>query len=64
MPVYIGLVGSNVISDSNKVITVKANDLMGRPVDVSVMLESLAERSGKAVSDVQFIQGVQDQANK
>jgi hypothetical protein len=57
-PVYVGLSGSNVLNDVNKVLSVRAVDLLGRPVDVSVLLESVTDNSGKKVADIQSLQAV------
>jgi len=57
-PVYVGLADSNVLSESNKVLSVRASDLFGRAMDVSVLLESLTDSAGKKVADIQFIQAV------
>lgn len=58
-PVYVGLAESNVLTETNKVLSVRASDLLGRPVEVSVVLESLTDSSGKKVADIQFLQAVQ-----
>lgn len=57
-PVYVGVSGSNVLNDANKVLSVKVADLFGRPIDVAVSLESLTTSSGTKVPDVQLLQAV------
>ncbi|OXA50430.1 Dolichyl-diphosphooligosaccharide--protein glycosyltransferase subunit 2 [Folsomia candida] len=57
-PVYIGISGSNVLNDANKVLSVKVADLFGRPVDVAVSLESLTSSTGTKVGDIQLVQAV------
>jgi hypothetical protein len=58
-PVYVGVSGSNVLNDGNKILSVKVADLFGRPVDVSVSLESLtSSTTGTKVPDIQLLQAV------
>ena len=60
-----GLADKGILSDSNKVLTLRASDLLGRPVDVSVQLESSTnEKDGKKLEGVEFIQAVASTADK
>lgn len=56
---FVGLAENGILSDSNKVLALRASDLLGRPLDVSVQLESVTNsKDGKKVDGVEFIQAV------
>jgi len=57
-PVYIGFLDTNVLSEANQVLKLEATDLMGRAVDVNVIMESIADKTGRKSSDIQFLQGL------
>jgi len=59
------LADSNVLTETNKVISIRGSDLLGRPLDISIQLESVTYSSdGKKVPAVEFIQAVQDKTDK
>ena len=64
VPVFVGLAGSNVLTDENKAISIRGSDLLGRPLDINVQLESVIDADGKKVPVVEFIQAVVDKADK
>ncbi len=64
-PVYVGLAGPTILSEENKVISIRASDLLGRPVEVSVQLESLqAKDSETKVDGVQLVQATPSTTDK
>ncbi|CAG7819813.1 unnamed protein product [Allacma fusca] len=64
VPVYLGLAGSNVLTDANRVVTLRGSDLLGRPLDINVVLESAVSADGKKAVGVEFIQALPDKTDK
>jgi oligosaccharyltransferase complex subunit delta (ribophorin II) len=64
-PVFVGISGSNVLSESVRVLSIRASDLLGRPLDISVQLDSLSGATDqKKVAGVESIQAVQSSTDK
>ena len=45
-------------------ISIRGSDLLGRPLDINVQLESVIDADGKKVPVIEFIQAVVDKADK
>jgi oligosaccharyltransferase complex subunit delta (ribophorin II) len=64
VPVFVGLAGGNVLTDSNRKVVLRGSDLLGRALDISIVLESAVSVEGKKAPGVEFIQALQDKTDK